>query len=175
MTDTPSKIKALVSAELSAIQDRRVTAHIRGLLVDPTAISRPWDYGEHGQTFDCWAVLNHPKSDTGIPYCEFGFGPRDPWGLVTLSGPPHTSIGMDCGWFESFTSAYFESIAATDLAIWRIFKQDDTLSPGTAIAGESDWQSTWKEIERLRAIDSSSRYDCSHSIQIHSSEPRSQR
>ncbi len=48
-------------------------------------------------------------SNTGIAYCEFGFGPRNPWGLVFLS---RGSIGMDSAWYESFWASYFESMAA---------------------------------------------------------------
>jgi len=87
-------------------------------------LQREWDYGVPGQTYPCWSVLNHIESNTGIAFCEFGFGPRSPWGLVMLSGAEHMSLGMDAGWFETFLEAYFDSRAITDLPIWRVFKQD---------------------------------------------------
>jgi hypothetical protein len=166
MTVTPTQIQGLVERELSALHDARVAAHIRGLLVEPNAISRAWDYGAPGQTYPCWAVLSHTKSNTGIAYCEFGFGPRTPWGLVMLSGSSQMSIGMDSAWFESFMEAYFDSMAATDLTIWRVFKQEGDSFPGVALTGESDWDSTWNEVQRLRADDPSSRYHCCQSIQL---------
>jgi hypothetical protein len=166
MTITPVQIQAALEAELSAVGDSRVVTHIRGLLVEPTAVLRAWDYGPPGQTYPCWSILNHTKSNTGIAYCEFGFGPQTPWGLVTLSGAADMSIGMDSGWFKSFLDAYFDSQASADLSIWRIFKQDGDSFPGVAVTEESDWNSTWEEIYRLRSADPASRYHCHHSIQF---------
>ncbi len=164
MPVTSTQIKTLVDVELSALHDTRVISHIRGLLVEPIVVLREWDYGTPDQSYPCWSVLNHPKSNTGIAYCEFGFGPRNPWGLVGLSGESNMSIGMDSAWFESFLDAYFESHASADLPIWRVFKQDDDSYPGTPLTEESDWDSTWKEINRLRSADSKTRYHCHHTV-----------
>ena len=164
MTDTAVKIRTLLDVELSELNDQRVLSHVRSLLVEPTMIMRDWDYGVSAQSFPCWAVLNHPKSNTGIAYCEFGFGPKTPWGLVALSDPSSMSIGQDSGWFESFTEAYFESFAAADLPIWRVFKQEGDTYPGKALTPESDWDSTWEEVYRHRAADTDGRYHCAHSI-----------
>ena len=109
-------------------------------------------------------------SNTGIAYCEFGFGPASPWGLVFLSGASQMSIGMDSGWYGSFMEVYFESKAATDLSVWRVFKQEGDAYPGVALTEESDWDSTWREVYGLRAADPSSRYHCSHSIQLRPDE-----
>jgi hypothetical protein len=163
MDVTPQQIQALVEAELQGLRDGRVATHIRSLLVLPSAQEREWDYGTPGQTYPCWAVLDHAKSNSGIAYCQFGFGPEMPWGLVSLSGA-HMSMGMDCQWFDSFLDAYFESRAATELPIWRIFKQVDKHYPGAALTSEADWDSTWTEIRRLRAADPVSRYHCLQSI-----------
>ena len=112
-------LKALINGELEHLSDARVREHIRGLLVEPEVVLRHWDYGQAGEQYPCWAVLNHPASNTGIAYCESGFGPRNPCGLVGLGD---RSIGMDSGWFPTFLEAYFDSFAATDLSIWRVFK-----------------------------------------------------
>ena len=170
MAVTPKQIQALVEAELSTLLDQHVVSHIRSLLVAPTAIMREWDYGEPGQSHPCWSVLNHPRSNTGIAYCEFGFGPRSPWGLVFLSGTSHMSIGMDSAWYESFMEVYFESRAAAELCVWRAFKQEGNAYPGTPLTEESDWDSAWREVYRLRAADPSSRYHCSHSIPLRRDE-----
>jgi hypothetical protein len=55
-------------------------------------------------------VLEHPPSNTGIAYSPQGFGPSDPWGLVSLSGD-HMGIGMDSGWFPTLESAMRDSMA----------------------------------------------------------------
>lgn len=83
---------------------------IRELKVSPYPVSRAWDYGTVGQQFICWTVLEHPASNTGIAFCPEGFGPSYPWGLVFLTGP-HTSIGMDSGWFLSLEGAIRGSMA----------------------------------------------------------------
>jgi hypothetical protein len=170
MSITPTQIQVLVETELTMLNNSRVKSHIRQLLVEPTAVSREWDYGVPGQAYPCWTVLNHTESNTGIAYCEFGFGPRAPWGLVKLSGDSQMSIGMDSAWFESFLEAYFESMAAGDLPIWRVFRQEGDSYPGTALTEESNWNSTWNEVYRRRVADSSSRYNCHHSIQIRPNE-----
>ncbi|KIQ34620.1 hypothetical protein RT97_07530 [Variovorax paradoxus] len=165
MSISPALIRQLVETELSRIPDARVQTHIRSLLVEPVEIMREWDYGTPGEAYPCWTVLNHEASNTGIAYCESGFGPQAPWGLVVLSGANDMSIGMDSGWFFSLAEAYFESSAATDLSIWRVFRQKgEETYPGTALTPESDWASTWEEIYRLRAADPAARYHCGHSV-----------
>jgi hypothetical protein len=90
-----------------------VLPHIRKLLVEPYSVEREWDYGTSSQTYICWTVLEHRKSNTGIAYCEYGFGPENPWGLVFLSGS-HMGIGMDAGWFPRLEIAFKESMAWND-------------------------------------------------------------
>jgi hypothetical protein len=131
------------------------------LLVDPVVVDRHWDYGAPGQTYPCWTILRHEDSETAIVYCEFGFGPRSPWGLVYDSGI--LPMGMDSGWYRSFAEAYFDSFAATELAIWRVFKEDGGRRE-VPVTGESDWKSTWAEIERLRELHPGVRYHCGHGI-----------
>jgi hypothetical protein len=163
MAITAAVLKQLIAQELGTVADQRVQAHVRSLLVEPTPILRDWDYGQPRQQYACWGVLNHDPSNTGIAYCEEGFGPQRPWGLVHLSGEDRMSIGMDSGWFETFMDAYFDSFAPTDLPIWRVFKT----SPETSrlpISEEQNWRGAWAQIEELRARDPESRYDCDHSI-----------
>ena len=171
MSITPKLILSLVEAELVTVSDKRVIEHIQGLMVSPQMVMRQWDYGETGTKCPCWSVLVHKKSDTGIAYSEFGFGPTYPWGLVKLSGTDNEqSIGMDCGWYPSFVEAYFESFASSDLPIWRIFRRGDTESSETPITPESDWDSTWEQIYKLRESDKTSVYNCNHSVEYQKSE-----
>ena len=159
---TGTQITTLVEAELSSITDPRIATHIRSLLVTPEPVMRGWDYGHNGDAYPCWSVLSHDPSNTGIAYCEQGFGPNSPWGLVFLSGE-HMSIGMDSGWFKHFLESYFECKAAAELPIWRVFRQEGNSYPGTPITEEASSAATWNEVERLRAEDPSHRYHCSQS------------
>jgi hypothetical protein len=164
VTVTALRIAELVEYELQAVTDRRVVDHIRDLLVRPEPVMRDWDYGAEGEAYACWAVLNHPRSNTSIAYCESGFGPRRPWGLVFLHDPDSMSIGQDSGWFDSFLHAYFESSAPTDLPIWRVFERKSGPSPGLALTAESDYESTSREVERRQALNPSGRYICWQSV-----------
>jgi hypothetical protein len=167
MSITPLQLQVLIDAELENIRDVRVTNHIRRLLVEPTEISRPWDYGDDGEEFPCWSILDHTKSSTGIEYCEQGFGPSRPWSLVFLPGSTYMSLGMDSGWFFTFADAFFDSAAATDLPIWRAFKQEgEEKYPGLALTEEADWNTTWDIVYKLRAADPSGCYHCSNDIQV---------
>ena len=161
---TASRVQELLEHELSVLTDHRVLKHIRRLVVPPSPVIRAWDYGAEGEAYPCWAVLSHVPSNTGIAYCASGFGPKRPWGLVFLSGTEHRSIGMDSGWYEHFLDAYFESAASTEIAIWRVFEQNGDPYPGSPLTEESDWESTWKEVERLRGSNPGVRYHCSQSV-----------
>jgi hypothetical protein len=99
-----------IERELKAIHDPSLLDLIRKLLVEPYAVERDWDYGAPGQKYVCWTVLEHQASGTGVAYCEEGFGPDYPWGLVFLSGPA-MNIGMDSAWFASLEDAVRESRA----------------------------------------------------------------
>ncbi len=91
------------------LDDARVTAHVRRLLVPPSPVMRGWDYGTEDEAYPCWSVLEHNASNTGIAYCESGFGPSFPWGLVFFTGTENMSIGMDSGWFQCFLEAYLDA------------------------------------------------------------------
>ncbi len=166
MSVDPQSLITMVESELERISDARVTAYIKALLVAPTVTMRDWDYGNEGDQFACWTVFCHPSSNSGIAYCEFGFGPRSPWGLVALEGEDGvTSIGMDSGWFTTFLEAFFDSFAVTYLPIWRVVKTDLKTQKIDVISGEGEWDTTWTQVMDLRKSDTTSRYDCRHSIE----------
>jgi hypothetical protein len=156
-------ITDLLESELAVLSDRRVSDQIRKLRVSPRRELRAWDYGAPGESFPCWLVLEHPESNTGIGYCEYGFGPVSPWGLLVLEGK-HVSMGMDSGWYQHFLSAYFESQAASELPIWRVFEYHGTDFPGWPISDEASWDDTWREVERLRSMSATLRYHCWQSV-----------
>lgn len=97
---TANSIKALIELELAAYGDARAVEQVRSLLVEPEIELRPWDYGEPGQRFPCWIVLR--GSTTGIAYCEHGFGPSQPWGLVWIDGNGTPTMGADFCWYSTF-------------------------------------------------------------------------
>lgn len=105
---TAASVAALVEKELDELSRRKPAraTRIRHLLVTPEVHELAWDYGEPGQTFTAWKVAEHAASGTGFFYCEHGFGPTCPWGLVRLADP---GIGMDSGWFARFGDAVMES------------------------------------------------------------------
>ena len=154
-------LKTLIEGELATVSDARVIAHIRGMLVEPHAVLRTWDYGEPGQQYPCWMVLRDAHSGGEIAYCEYGFGPCSPWGLV--SSGEHQSMGMDSGWFNTFLDAFFESVACVELPIWRVFGED---RDGTRVpvTDEGAWEATWSRISDLRSCDQTKRYHCGHSV-----------
>jgi hypothetical protein len=158
-------LKTLIAQELEHVSDTRVVNYIRRLFIEPKAVLRNWDYGKPGEQYPCWTVLRDDDSNTGICYCETGFGPRSPWGLVWLGSDSdkHMSIGMDCGWFGTFMDAYFNSFASTELPIWQVFK---TPSSGVRepITDEDFWNATWERIAECRKADPASRYECGHAI-----------
>src|SRR5262245_25590122 len=160
------KLKAMVDSELAQLSDSRVVAHVQALLVEPTVTMRRWDYGREDERYPCWTMLRHSTSNTGIAYCEHGFGPRASCGLVFLEGDERRmSIGMDCSWYTTFLQAFFESSAATDLPIWRVFKTEGTAGEMQAISDEGEWDATWAKVMALRESDPANQYRCWTSIQ----------
>jgi hypothetical protein len=101
---TATSLTALIESELSALKDLRVIDHIRNLLIAPHPQMRPWDYGTPGESYPCWLVLADTSPNAGIAYCESGFGPSTPWGLISVRGE-NVSMGMDSGWFKYFLDA----------------------------------------------------------------------
>jgi hypothetical protein len=107
---TASQISALVEVELARVSSESTVAKIRGLLVEPRREDRPWDYGAPGQTYPCWIVAEHLPSNAAFAYCDQGFGPRCPWGLLWRSGE-YLNMGMDSSWFTSLEDAVRDSWA----------------------------------------------------------------
>jgi hypothetical protein len=95
----------ILEQELAAIEDVQARQQIATVLVDPALMQCGWDYGPPGQAFPCWKVGHDPEGrSVGIVYCESGFGPRSPWGLVWLH-EAIPSMGQDSGWFQTFREA----------------------------------------------------------------------
>lgn len=158
-------LKIVIARELEHLTDSRVMTHIQSLLVEPRIVLLNWEYGDPGQQYPGWIVLRQKDSETDIVYCQNGFGPRCPWGLVGSASDERQAIsmGMDSGWFPTFMRTYFDSFAATQLPIWRVFKTDGQ-GAREPITAEGSWPAVWELVEKYRQSDPASRYDCDHSI-----------
>lgn len=155
------RVGAMVGRELTQLSDSGVVAHIQALRDQPTVTIRRWNYGRD-ERYRCWTVLRHPASDTGIAYCEHGFGPRSPWGLVLLQGD------------ERLTSLEWIALGirrSCKLSLNRMRQQ--TCQSGTsskwtarlgtckmqALSSEGDWDATWARLTALQAADPANQYD----------------
>ncbi len=156
-------LKGLIGQELNNLLDVRVTAHIQSLLVEPRAELRDWDYGEPGEQYPCWITLADNGSNIAIAYCESGFGPRNPWGLLWLESREHMSMGMDSAWHSTFLDAYFDSLAATKLPIWRVFKKEAT-GVWEPVSDEDFWEATWELVSKRQTEAPAANFSCDHSI-----------
>jgi hypothetical protein len=157
----PEKLKSLIERELANVRDDRVVQHVQSLLIEPRPEFRDWDYGAPNQQYLCWVVLDH-HSGTSIAYCEEGFGPRSPWGLIS-SDWRHGTMGMDSAWYPIFMEAYFESFASADLPIWRVFSMD-TGWPGNPLTGELSWDAAWQQCEASKRENPGPRFGVHHMI-----------
>lgn len=106
------EITAILEKEMQRFAVAAQREKVRALLVTPRCEDRNWDYGEVGQTYPCWIVAQHTPSNTAIAYSKHGFGPTNPWGLLSLcSSGPRSSMGMDSSWFPHFDECVKESFA----------------------------------------------------------------
>jgi hypothetical protein len=153
-------LKTLIDHELKKVVDPRALAAVRNLLIEPKSVMRGWDYGEPDQWFECWTVLDDTAgSETVISFCDQGFGPRMPWGLMwsRQNEAVPTSMGMDSGWFSTLAEAFYDSPPATRLPIWRVYEFADNHST-FAVSDEGDWDWAWAHCETLRGEHPTARY-----------------
>jgi len=160
MSVNAGNLRILIASELAAFNDQRIIRHVHAHLVEPAPELRDWDWGEPGQQHPCWIVFRHPPSNTGIAYCENGFGPSRPWGLLWIGGQGNPlSIGQDSGWYTTFMETYFNSFAVSELPIWRVFRKDEG-GQRMSMSDEGTWDETWARVMNLRERNPESYYDC---------------
>ena len=158
MSTEPAFLNALITTELAAVADERVVGAISSLLVEPRAGLIDWDYGSPNQQFNCWTVFHDRLNNTEIVFCEEGFGPSMPWGLVPAdAGDGRRSMGMDSGWFETFLEAWFDSFSATDLDVWRVF-ETDAAGLSRAVTAELAWDAAWLRRDELASSNMDAQY-----------------
>lgn len=101
-------IKRILQKALADIPNPDVVASLRGYLVTPREVVRDWDYKDDTQ-FSCWIIAVDPDSQTAIAYCDIGFGPACPWGL--LNEPSQfNEMGPDSCWYFRLEDAFRQSM-----------------------------------------------------------------
>ena len=101
-------IHGLVAREIAAIGDAGVRAALEHRLVPPRRVMRDWDYADDVQ-YECWIVAEDLLSKTSIAYCDRGFGPADPWGLLNTDSE-YNEIGPDSAWYSRLEDAFRHSM-----------------------------------------------------------------
>jgi len=154
MIESGDAMLRLVASELAKISDSEVLASLRTWLVEPNCHLRNWDYGDVGERYPCWTVIEDSVSDTAIVYSEHGFGPRNPWGLVWLSD---LWFGMDSGWYPHLEDAFIDSHMVGDLPIWNVIGR---LGDGKSItvATSLGVRNAFSTRDRVAAEDRNARY-----------------
>ena len=112
MAVVTARLTEMIEAEIALVDDEPIRARIRALLLEPQEIECRWDYWvwdkeKFQETYPCWAVLadTWPSGKRiGIVFCEHGFGPLSPWGLIRID-EEKPSMGQDSGWFRTFREA----------------------------------------------------------------------
>ena len=102
------RIDKLVAREISAIGDARVRATLEQRLVSPRRVMRNWDYADDVQ-HECWIIAEERLSKTSIAYCDQGFGPVCPWGLLNTDSE-YDEMGPDSAWYSRLEDAFRQSM-----------------------------------------------------------------
>jgi hypothetical protein len=159
---TPADVAALVRDDMRALRDARVVAHVSSLQVNPPRALRVLVPRYSGEVIEGFLVLDH-LSGAAIAYCPRDFAPAVPWGLIsTPSGSPRP-MAMSHDWYHRFLDVYFESLAVTDLDIWRVKERKPGQAP-TWVSGELPWDEARKRVYALRQSAPDCQYDCDHAI-----------
>jgi hypothetical protein len=103
---------SLLDAEIAAISDPVLRRQVQAARIVPIPLRCVWEYGEWADksnvTYDCWKVLA-PPGRVGIVFCDEGFGPRCPWGLI-WQDEDNPSMGSDSGWFSTLAEAAADAL-----------------------------------------------------------------
>lgn len=101
-------IEQLVRSELAQISEEAVRDALQRYLVPAVCQMRRWEFGADGVRFPCWVVAAFSSCRTVIAYCESGFGPGYPWGIVPLD---EDAMGDDGAWHINLEHAFRNSPA----------------------------------------------------------------
>jgi hypothetical protein len=102
------RIDELVARETAAIGAASVRAALERRLVSPRRVIRNWDYADEVQ-HECWIIAEDAGSKTAIAYCDRGFGPGCPWGLLTIDSESN-EMGPDSAWYSRLEDAFRQTM-----------------------------------------------------------------
>ena len=106
-----ASFEKLIEKEIRSISQADILQAIDSHRVPLRIENREWDYSETFTEYPCFIALEDKSTNTAVAYCEKGFGPTHPWGLIFIEGENMSmSMGMDCGWFMSLEDAIRESM-----------------------------------------------------------------
>jgi hypothetical protein len=120
---TAEEIAAIVEHQLQRITDPLVLDALQSLLIKPVLQERKWFYSD--KTDFCWAVAEHPETDTCYVYGGFVWDDEEellPWGLVLIT---ELDMGMDSYWSKNLEIIFYDSFASHSLQIWDIIKRHE--------------------------------------------------
>jgi hypothetical protein len=109
------RVRALLAGQLATVTDPGRLAALRTLLLaEPRREERDWDYGEPGERYPYWVVAEAPDRRIMLVYCEQGFGPEFPWGVLFndpsgQAAPEELTLGMDAQWNWYLEEAFVRS------------------------------------------------------------------
>jgi len=99
-------VRAMVDRELARFRDAGFRVRARELRVPPAVELHGWEYGDLAMQYPCWVVIAEPPCRHEVAYCEEGFGPSHPWGVVVAGS---RSLGLDTSWFQTLEEAFVRS------------------------------------------------------------------
>jgi len=96
------KITQLVENEIAKIDQLELIEVIQNHRTTPRVESREWNYGY--ASYDCWILIENSKLNCAIAFCESGFDPESPFGVLAAHRGD-LSMGMDSEWYLSLEDA----------------------------------------------------------------------
>jgi len=104
-----------VAEQLATVGHPGRLAALRSLLLaEPRREERDWDYGDEGERYPYWVVAEGPDRRIMLVYCEEGFGPQFPWGVLFndpsgQAASEDLTLGMDAQWNWYLEEAFVRS------------------------------------------------------------------
>lgn len=107
-----ARVASLIERQIASLAQRELAELIRALCVPLRWERRFWNYGEPEQVFFCCVFAEHQASGVSFVYCENGFGPDYPWGMLSAAADDR-SMGLDGQWYASIEDVFRGS------GVWR--------------------------------------------------------
>jgi hypothetical protein len=98
------EVDEILVSEISKIAQPDLITTIESRRITPRSEIRDWDYSPKDAQYECWVCVEDISSKSCVAYCQEGFGPTYPWGLLELHGD-NASLGMDAQWYRTLEDA----------------------------------------------------------------------